>query len=446
MSAETTEGAVKAPARRKTQPKVRLVTSALFFTASCPVPPGIRARDIGFMVEGLADEHSPLPLEQTAWGFLLDNRSSRNSHIFYYAAARELVFKSASEATDLGWTAILPAFVATSGLRFEHATWLFLKEEECLTAIRFESGSSAPSRVYSRFLKSPDAGPAELFAQRRSIIDKLPVADNENILPGLFRVSKPMVTARGRMAFQLQTLTTEDGEWEDWKRTEFKKPTRLQAADIRDHHVLSAHTERRGTGKRLVYVLGALAACAAILVGFELQQARRQSEAVHLASLAEEQAPEVQRLQDIEAMTKSLKQVFEEDFTPYLWLMALNTQRPQAIHFTSYAFDNQGTISVNGQVPEVKALNTYVEALKKNPKFEDVELGKLTTDKDGANFTLKAKAGDLSAPLPPGLIPEPEAPTGEGEQVAEESGSETETDAESSEESGAEPETEEAAS
>lgn len=408
MNEATTEGITKMSSRHKAQRKVKLVCSALFYTASCPVPPGIRARDIGFMVEGLADEHSPLPLEQTAWGFLLDNRSSRSSHIFYYAAARELVFKNSSEATDLNWAAILPHFVATVGLKFEHATWLFLQEPECLTAICFESGSSAPARVYARFFPTESPSIEDVFALRRSILDKIPIAENHEVLPGVFRSDAPFVTRRGSIRFQLQVRVTEESDWVDWKRTEFKKPTRLQAADIRDHRVLSSHTEKRGTGKKLVYTIAALAACVAVLIGFEIQEARRISETDQLTALAEEQEPDVRRLKDIETMTKSLRQLFEKDFIPYQWLMALNTQRPEAVHFNSYAFDDQGAITAIGQVPEVKALNTYVEALKKNPKFSEVDLASLTTDKDGANFTLKAKTGDISAILE--LPPEPEPP------------------------------------
>lgn len=406
MSRKAQRLAKAKPSAAKEAPKVRLAASALFFTATCPVPPGIRARDLGAMVQGLVEEHSPLPLEQTAWGFLLDNQGARKSHLFYYAGARDFIFKNPAESADLSFTAVLPGLAALHGLHFSRDTWLFLHESECLTAVLFTHGSMIPQKCTARFFKQPAPGTDALFAMRDAILKQIEVEDGQDVLPGLVRIAAPLPRRQGGLSFPLEHLKAASGNWEPWKTTHFPKASRLQAADIRDRDTLSAHWQRRDSGRRFGQIALLLLLAILLLGGLELLQNRRQAEAARLQALSQEQAPGVQRLQDIERMAQSLKRVFEGDFQPYRWLMAFNYGRPEAVSFTGFAIDEKGAMTVNGRAPEVKTLNDYFGNLKKNPQFSQVDIASTTTDRDGASFTLKAQAGDLTAAPPPLETPE----------------------------------------
>lgn len=395
---------------------VQLVDSGLFFSAASPLPKGIKARDVEALARGLVEEHAPLPLEQTSWGYLVDHRGKAGPHLLYYAATRQSLFgRKAENARDLRPAAVLPAFVALAGLRFARRTCVFLEEAECVSAVLFEPGATVPNRIVSRFLSEAgtDAEPARDELARRIEGEQ----GETELLPGTVRVAEAVPRGKGAV-FHLEQRDPASGEWVSWKRTGIDKEARLLAADVRDRETLGAGARKQASGKRILRVAAALIAATLLLGALEIVQLLRGREAESLRERAEAREAQVERLQDIEAMAQSLEELLQGRFEPFDWLQAVNETRPEAVFFTSYALDDEGRIRINGQAPEVKILNEYIAALNEDPRLAEVEVGDTETDEDGVRFSLRAAAGDIDAE-PPEEPAASGAPAGEstGEQA-----------------------------
>ena len=387
----------------KPQREVRLISSALFFTDDNPVPAGIRARDIGAMVEGMVDEHSPMPIEQTSWGFLLDNRSKKKNHIFYYAAPRELVFTQAADASNLEMAGVLPGFAALHGIQFRKSTWVFLLEAECMTAVLLENNSPVPSNVVSKFIPRDAIGDTEkVYEFRSELVRKVVDLENDNLVDGLVRVQESVDAGKKGIAFHLEHQENKDADWKKWKKSELRKLSRIRAADVREHGVLEAQNQRKNSGLRVLQAAAFILIIIAGLAYLEYELYQQKLEVTRLSEIEESQEPLVERLQEIEAMNKSLKNIFQKNFSPYRWMMIINETRPPEISIVNYTIDDAGKITTSGIGPEIKALNSYIETLQQNVKFESVEILKVDTDKSGVSFSLNIQTGDIDA--------EPEAP------------------------------------
>jgi|GEM_PF-5174407 len=387
--------------------EIRLTASGLFFTALAPIPQGIKVRDLEPLAEGLVEEHSPLPPEQTAWGFLVDSRPKSGGHLFYYAATKELIFaKGEPGATDLSAAAVLPGFAALSGLRFSEPTWIYLLEEECLSAVLFEPECTIPTHILPRFLAEDDQNPFTARANLASRVQK--EFDGNDEVKGLIRTARATTRGPG-LEFDLEQQVDENAQWTSWKRSTIPKASRVRAADVRDRTFLSDSASQKATGRRMAATAIAILAAVLFLSLLEILEYRRSSETTTLRDQAEANAAAVERLKGIESMTASLRKVSQRDFRPYRWLIALNESRPPEISFTSYALDDEGRIRANGLAPDIKILNNYLALLRADPRFDSIATGSLDTDEAGVRFSLEANAGDLNATPPVTATPPEES-------------------------------------
>ncbi|MDQ8193703.1 hypothetical protein QEH59_04670 [Coraliomargarita sp. SDUM461004] len=390
----------------ESHPGPRLIPSALFFTAICPVPVGIRARDMSAMVQGLVEEHAPLPIEQTSWGFILDNKSRKESHFLYYAAPRDLVFNSTAEANDSNPNSVIPSLVATTGLQFKRDTWLCLWEPECLSLIHFAAGSTTPDQVHSQFHPHDQAEVSiTADALRSKLLSDYVNTAEDTIIDGYIRIESATQNQRKGIQFKLSQSNSVNGTWAPWKQTTLSQPTRLIAADLRTKESLSNRRLRKQSGKRIGIVIALFVLTAMVLGIFEYLQIKQQTKAQELTELATTQEPLVDQLKEIETMTKSLKSIFQQEFSPFRWLMAINEARPVTLSISSYALDKEGTLTANGEASEVKALNSYVDALEADPRLKSVTIVNLNTNNEGVTFSLRMETGDLHAE--PSLVPAP---------------------------------------
>jgi hypothetical protein len=399
---------------------VRLIPSALFFTAVEPTPSGLRAADIPAMVRGWVEEHSPLPVERTAWGYLVGRKGRKRTGILYYAAPADLVFNSAGAASDLRPIAVLPAFAACYGLDFRKPTWLFLAEKECVTALFFEAGENAPSRVLSRFHETSPTDLPKLFACRARLVEMVVPGAEAVVVEGLIRVAEAVPVGNRGVSIVFQQCREPDAGWTRWQKTALRRGKGLVAADVRDREKMAEFERRRRAGQRIAIVAAIFAGLMLLLGTFEFLHARRSREAEGLMARARAQEPEVQRLREIEALNQSVNRIFQREFVPFQWLMALNDDRPDPVSLASFTLDNSGTLVANGQAPEIRALNSFVETLRRNPKFQEVALANLNTDRDGVTFTLRLKTGDILAVAPARPPDEPAPLLAEEEEFGEE--------------------------
>lgn len=374
--------------------EIRLAPSALFVTAGAPIPPGIRRRDLESLAAGLVEEHSPLPMEQTAWGYAADSRRKAGGAILCFAAIRDHLFgKESPTSGDLDGPAVVPGFVSLRGLRFRRSTWVFLLEDECVSAARFDPGDPVPREIVSRFRAEGSDDP---FALRQRLADDRVDPGTDDEVEGLLRSAGTKGKRKGT-SFLLERLSAPDSEWSPWRETEPVPTEALLAADVRDREKLASRQREESSARRMKRTVAAIGIAVALLGIWEILEFNRGRTAAELARRAELQRPEVDRLREIESMTTSLAGVIERDFEPFRWLMVLNESRPPEISFGSFALAAGGNLRVNGEGPGIQALNDYVDALDGDPRIAEARSAEVRTDSDGVSFAITAKTGDLSA-------------------------------------------------
>jgi Tfp pilus assembly protein PilN len=375
--------------------------AALFFATSAFLPQGVRVRDRVRLVSGLVEEHSPLPLDQTAWGFLTHVKNRRGGRLFYYAAPRDLV-KEHSEGGKS--RVLLPSFAVLSGLRFNETTWLFYKDAHCLSAIRFPKGEAIPDKVVARFLHDSSDPVAPEWNLRQVLEDsvvKPDVAgrDSEvvNILPGII-TSKCEVVAKGkRLRFHLFQATEQGQSESSLKHNELKAADFVLAADLRDFSEMAQKQQGADTEKRILIGMVATVVAILALAGWEFRHWQKSSDADRLQAQIRERTSRVERLQEIESMQQAVETLFRRNFEPLDWLMAVNQLRPPEIAFTTFSFEEGAHISISGQAGEITVINDFADAVRNDSRFTSATLSQVQTTREGATFNLRIEPGDRDA-------------------------------------------------
>lgn len=391
--------------------------AALFFATSAFLPQGVRVRDRARLVSGLVEEHSPLPLDQTAWGFLTHVKNRKGGRLFYYAAPRDLVKEHSEGGKN---RVLLPSFAVLSGLRFNETTWLFYKDAHCLSAIRFPKGDAIPDKVVARFLHDSSDSVAPEWDLRQVLEESVVKPDVEsrdseviNVLPGII-TSKCDVVAKGkRLRFHL-FQTAEQGQSEVvWKNNELKTADFVLAADLRDFSEMAQKQQGVDTEKRILIGMVATIVAILALAGWEFRHWQKSAEADRLEAQIRERTPRVERLQEIESMQQAVDALFRRNFEPLDWLMAVNELRPPEVAFTTFSFEESAHMSISGQAGEITPINNFADAVRNDPRFASATLSQVQTTREGATFNLRIEPGDRDAQ------PSPQEEATETEEAAE---------------------------
>jgi hypothetical protein len=372
--------------------------AALFFTTSAFLPQGVRARDRSQFVSGLVEEHSPLPLDQTAWGYLAHIKNRKAGRLFYYAAPRELVNE---HLESNGGCPLLPSFAALSGVRFAETTWLFFRDDHCLSAIRFPKNELVPDKVLARFLNDSGSGDAAEWQMRQSLEDsvvKPDVASRSsevvNILPGIIRANCEVLGKGKRLRFTLFQSESPGQSEITWKTNEVKAADFVLAADLRDYSAMAEKHQGAETEKRIL--IGMVASLAGLLAlgAWEFKHWQKASEVRYLEAQISERAPRVERLQEIEAMQQAVDALFRRNFEPFDWLMVINELRPPEVAFLTFALEDRTQMVISGQAGEITPINTFADAVRNDPRFTSATLSQVQTTREGATFNLRVETGD----------------------------------------------------
>ena len=381
-----------------------LLPAALFFATSAFLPQGVRSRDRTQFVSGLVEEHSPLPLDQTSWGYLAQIKNRKAGRLFYYAAPRDLVEEHVGRNNK---RALLPSFAALTGLRFGEVTWLFFQDDHCLSAIRFPKNEPVPDKVVGRFLH--DAGDVDMpeWQLRQLLEDTVVKPDVEsraseviNVLPGIIRV-KPEVLGKGkRLRFRLFQSEAAGQAEIAWRTTDLKLADFLLAADLRDFSALAEKHQGLEAEKRILIAMVATLTAILALGAWELLHWQKASEARRLEAQIVERASRVERLQEIESMQQAVDALFRRNFEPFDWLMAINELRPPEVAFSTFSFEENEQMAISGQAGEITPINEFADAVRNDPRFATATLSQVQTTREGATFNLRVETGDRGAAVP----------------------------------------------
>ncbi|MEM8867276.1 MAG: PilN domain-containing protein [Verrucomicrobiota bacterium] len=361
-------------------PEVLVVPGHLFFTETIPLPEEIEGDEISEFVELNLESTAPFPIEQLAWGYAHLNGSGR---ILIYAAQKDRLKQHGYSEID-GYTWVLPDFATVLGAKFPEDTALLLKTDDCLSLLHLAKDSAQPLGIASR----PVAQKSSEEKVIRTLQTLLPEAP-DHIEPLAIRPSKIEIGEKDATTFSFTTAEDEFSVYDigQWEQTSPSKAA-LWQADIRS----GAFKEAERKNRKLSAILGRVAGWAAIavllLLIIEIVLLGGRAWVSSKQSLADTQAPTVQRIENQRSLIEKLDQVATNEMRPIDMLDAMNQVRPSGIYFNSTTTDALNQITIDGIASTVSDFNRYIAKLDRSKNFQLVGDPKSVTRRGETTFTV----------------------------------------------------------
>lgn len=371
------------PAHTDAPPVIAPAPGWLFFIETLPLVSDTTDAAKEDTVQLSLESHSPLPLEQLAYGWRTD---TTRQTLLYYATARERLRQAIDNAYERAGF-LLPDFLLAPQKTPD--VWHWLATPGALTAVRFaNTGDTLPAEIRSWPL---DPGPSYTHATRANAERAL----REPSCPGT-HAPQTLFWAGSTQGKGAQTLLAH------WRAGATTSTATLPTdaawnADVRERPWLARTRKNRDNIRRINKVLLATAATWVLLAaaatavqiykaGIQAEENRleaRQAEADALKAKAEL----VAQLDELEAGKMSF---FDA-------LATLNHSRPASILFEKASTDTKSKrqIQINGTASNTTQVNDYADALRKNKAFTKVETSRVNTGSGRSTFDLRVTVGTL---------------------------------------------------
>jgi hypothetical protein len=377
---------------------VVLIDASLFYVGSAELPGQIKKADVESWVAGLVEEVSPLPLEQLSWGYFWDPKSPSGSQLLYFAASRESVF-SGKKQEAFSQTPVLPALFALHGLDLKQSSWIFLKEQEGITAVYFAAGSLFPSKSVSRFLSASNEDSkthrlSAFFAVRDALEQQLRQVDSKaEFFPGLVRVTEAQSRGRSGLSFSLEQLGAEGEDWRKWRKTACSHKQLLIAADLRDKELTREARKKEQGVQQMKITLAAMMLLLGVLGLSEFAHWRMLEKTRTLEATNSSRASLVKQMEEIQNLTAMVSSLESRVLQPFEWLLLLNAHRPQQIHLTAFSQESAELIRMSGIADEIASVNRFVAQVREDSRFSNVNVSEVQTTREGVTFMLQVTPG-----------------------------------------------------
>lgn len=367
MSAEETSA--EKQKQRAAKARVQCVPGSLFFFKSIALVPTIKTHQLENFVLNSLESISPFLPEQLSWGF-----SKKQGQILVYAALREHLDSKNDTLRVAGH--VFPALAVGHCLAQEGFTLFVHKDEYCL--LKNVSGNVTVVELFT--VSETD----DLLSVCQQVLKKHKVDESRvSVVEWLgidLSVNGASVTYTIRGA--LATTGTKAV-----KKQEFS-PSWLWNADVRDKSFLAREKRARSTDR--IFRKGmCFAIVVAILLGV-LEGALYTGKVVlwhnnRTKNILESHAAKVE---STDFLVKKIRNTVEQELRPFELLGILNQFRPDTIWFSSVVIDNVHNVSVEGIAEAASEVESFRRDLAQSKFFEKVTIESLTTDNQGAKFTL----------------------------------------------------------
>ena len=356
-------------------PRVVLLSDALFFTRSIPVPvaaapgKGGPPAEVTAQVELALEAISPFPLSQLYHGFFWVPGSGK---ALVFAAYRRR-FTADQVAAWEGAELVLPAFAAVLGGPVAPATTVVLTAPDGLTAVHWETGP-VPDRVAYQAL-APEAPDEDREQARTSLLRFMGGAKT------VVDLSAPPQAEAGRS----------DRE-KIFRSGDFV--SRLPAAaaaglDVRDRDDLATlrRAQRRDimiwrVGIGCVFAFAAMALGEVALVGGGMWQRTR-------LKVIRRQTPVVDSIITAQSLATKIQDLSTNRLLPLEMISMVNPRKAgTTIQFLTASVDNLNILTVKAQTSNPGEISSYRNTLAALPACQNVEIRETLMQNNIASFTL----------------------------------------------------------
>lgn len=391
----------------ETDQPIRFVPGHVFFCRSLVLPQELAdGEELTSFAELSLEALSPFPLEQLAWGTVLDREAGQ---LFLYAACRPRLPANELE----GWekaTHVFPAFLPLVLDKPEGPALRALVDASSLTVCYFDGQGRFPAQVVSAAL--PEDADDEIIAalrERLSVrVRKVPQTES---LPTM-----RLESAQEQGTSLSMTLVSLDEVLTEVRKLEGEEA--LWAADVREADFIAAERRRRVASQRVGYALAGVGIAAVLLLFLVLITSIGDWLVSRRETLVTQQDNAVFAVQQSSDFLVQLEQFSEIPFQPFNVLGAANQvlqeRQPRKIKFSSAALSSNNELSIQGEADNVEEVNLYSERLRESTLFDKVNMADVRTRGGKVNFSLNLRF------IPEGLerlITEAEAQTVEVEET-----------------------------
>lgn len=394
---------------------VQLVPSTFFVASTGSVPRGLRTADTGLYVDGLVDEFSPFPAEQTAWGYL---RESGAEEVFFFAAWREAI-QTIADTNDTRTIYIVPQFLALCARASRKPGWVFIADDTGLAALHFPNRGRVPDQLRSLYLPEGETGSAAIWRLRDALLKEID-AGNDEVEDGIFRCTQATISRGKSLTFVLEHAAGPSSDFKLRGTRRLGPEAFIYAADVRDTSFLNSERRKRSSARTITRLAMGTAALLVLILGLQIQIWLQEGRAATMTAQVQNQAPIVADLEQKEALIGVVQRYRDDPLRPFDWLMASNEDRPIDLSFGNTRLSRSKSIQISGEAPDVTTINRYRDALQATGQFGNVSITSLNSNQGVVEFSLAMEMPALR--LPPRLSPPPAAdldqPVAAGEEAS----------------------------
>lgn len=345
-----------------------LVPGHLFFIQTIELPADLSPEETQSFAELSLEARSPFPLEQLHWGSFLDRDAEQ---LLIYATHQDRLKQMGyKDLKDYTW--VLPDFISILGHSLPPEEYL-LSTELSIASVQFSKSAQLPESVTAFANEDPQA--PQVNDNTFELLEST-LVEKETLQ---FEIATPSEGSSHTVQFDESVL------WKaDIRSPEFK----INARRLRK---LSQYLNQGF--KWAVGVAALLLFAEVVLFGCNFWLDSKNS-------VLAEQAQPVAKIQEQQALTIKLEQVFGSELRPVAMLEKLNQLRPEGIYFDETSSSVGNEITIEGVAQSINELNNYTSKLRESGQFKLIKSPKAITRSGQTTFSVQLTYTHEESPEP----------------------------------------------
>lgn len=353
-------------------PEVLLAPGGYFFSRLVSLPPEVTREEYANLAELTLEECSPFPIEQLAWGFLVD---SERRELWLFAACRPRIGSSSMEDWDEA-EHVFPAFLPLLLAHPQPPTRLLWESDDEILLLDFKEGARFPHRLRHKRLPEVDEDDAEAPDVDGMVEDFLRAEGIDPETATIYQLKETKVSDDRVISFVIEpkggdplpevTLSDTEASW--W-------------ADLRSEEFIEEEKKSRRWQNNLWSSLQWASWAAVVLILLVLLNIVGDMLIKRRAALIVAQGPGVEAILQNSDFLNDLRQFSQRPLRPFEVLGLTNIYRPyKDIEYTSVEIDTEDGIIIKGNANSANEANAFNDTLLKTDFFRN--LRSVDTDRD----------------------------------------------------------------
>jgi hypothetical protein len=359
-----------------------LIASEAFFCRAVEIPQGTLPADIAGFVQLELETRAPFPVENLSWGYL-----SAGGRALIFAATGERAaagLEKGLEPLQYALPAFLPFCLETPSSGDSVRLCI---SGACANAFFMDAGKSLPSKIVSCKLPEPfDTRSDEAIIKARPVlVEKLGLQNQGRIEEGIRVLHGIDTKSEEKITFKIREVKTSQPSAVDVHIA----GDALWNADVRGR-VFAATTRASRRKDYLAWMAFASAgwtAAALVLISILIVAFSISTGVYH--SMSQKHRAEVENLQNKSDFATNLESVTEREMKPFSMIAVASIKRPQGLSYDKVSSSDWNVLRLEGQATRSDLVQTYIEALGKDPNIREVRTLRTSTSGGRSTFDIE---------------------------------------------------------